>query len=91
MGKSIQKVITRGVQDLGLSAAIIATLFRKAEELLLKSKFISFEPKGNQVTVGDGNGHVLCTLQAILPAKTWIIFDDYGDRFVATLLLPSEY
>lgn len=91
MGKSIQKVMTRGVQDLGLPASVIGNLYRKAEELLSKSEFISFEPKGDQVVISDGNGKELGTTREQLPTKIWIIFDDYGDRWVATALLPSEY
>lgn len=91
MGKSIEKVMTRGVQGLGLSESVTESLFRKAEELLPKSKFLSYEPKGSQVLVSDGDGHMLSTLSVSLPAKIWIIFDDYGDHYVATALLPKEY
>lgn len=91
MGKSIQKVMTRGVQDLGLLGEVIETLFRKATELLPTTQFISFDPKGNQVSISDGNGKVLGIWKESLPRKLWIKFDDYGDRWVATLLLPSEY
>lgn len=91
MGKSIQKVMTSGVQGLGCSESVLERLFRKAEELLPTSKFISFEPKGGQITISNGDGKKLGTLNESLPTKIWIIFDDYGDRYVATMLLPSEY
>ena len=91
MGKSIQKVMTNGVQSLRLSESALERLFSKATELLSKSEFISFEPKGSQLTISNGDGKMLGTLNEVLPTKIWIIFDDYGDRFVATALLPSEY
>jgi len=91
MGKSIQKVMTRGVQGLGLSQQAIESLFRKAEELRGASTFLTFEPKGSSVSIGDGDGKALGTLPVTLPEKVWIIFDDYGDRWVATALLPREY
>lgn len=91
MGKSIQKVMTRGVEALGLSQPVIESLFRKAEELRAHSAFLTFEPKGSTVFVGNGDGKTLGTLPVALPEKIWIIFDDYGDRWVATALLPREY
>ncbi|MBW4081294.1 hypothetical protein [Paenibacillus sp. S150] len=91
MAKSIQKVITRGVQQLGISPSILESLFRKAEELLSSSTFLTFEPKGGSVLIGDGNGKSLGALNIVLPQKVWIVFDDYGNRWVATLLLPEEY
>lgn len=91
MGKSIQKVMTNGVQGLRLSDLVLERMFRKATELLPSSEFISFEPKDGQVKISNGDGKMLGTLKESLPAKIWIIFDDYGDRYVATMLLPSEY
>lgn len=91
MGKSIQKVMTRGVQELGLSSTVMDSLFRKAGDLLPKATFLSFVPEGNQVKIDDGDGRTLGSLPVTLPTKLWIISDDYVDRYVATALLPSEY
>lgn len=91
MAKSIQKIITNGVQDLNLSASLLNTLFSKADEYKDKSPFISFHPKGTSVEITDGNGKFLGNQSGFLPQKIWIIFDDHGDRLVATALLPSEY
>ncbi|HEY0828323.1 MAG TPA: hypothetical protein VGE40_09525 [Bacilli bacterium] len=91
MAKSIQKVMTRGVQNLRCSEGVLENMFQKATELLPKSNFISFDPNGGQVNISNGDGVQLGTLNTLLPTKIWVIFDDYGDRFVATALLPSEY
>lgn len=91
MPKSVQKVITRGVKGLGLSQSAIESMFRKAEELRGTSHFLTFEPKGSSVFIGDGDGKTLATLPVMLPEKVWIKFDDYGDCWVATALLPREY
>ncbi len=91
MAKSIQKITTRGVESLNLSATVLNTLFSKAVEYKEKSPFISFQPKGSGVEVTNGNGRFLGNQNSFLPEKIWIIFDDYGDRLVATALLPSEY
>jgi hypothetical protein len=91
MAKSIQKVITRGVERMGLSQPVVESLFRRAEGLMRSSTFLVFEPQNGSVLIEDGNGKKLDTMSASLPRKVWIIFDDYGDRWVATLLLPEEY
>lgn len=91
MGKSIQKVMTRGAEQLGLPRIMTERLFQKAESLLKSSPFLVFDPKNGTIVVEDGNGKKLDTLSGVLPRKVWIIFDDYGDRWVATLLLPEEY
>lgn len=91
MGKAVEKVMTRGVANLHLPQSTIEKLFRKAEELREKSPFLTYDPKGSSVYIGDGDGKTLGTLPIHLPEKVWVIFDDYGDRFVATALLPREY
>ncbi|MCY9668723.1 hypothetical protein M5X11_28010 [Paenibacillus alginolyticus] len=78
MGKSVQKVMTRGVQNLGLSQTVIETLFKKAEGLLSSTTFLAFGPKGQAISINDGNGKSLGTLPFMLPEKVWIIFDDHG-------------
>lgn len=83
--------MTRGVQHLGLSPSTMHQLFSKANELRGKSYFLTFEPHGSNCKISDGNGKPLGTVSVILPVKIWILFDDYGDRFVATALLPEEY
>lgn len=91
MAKSIKKVMTRGTQQLNLPRMMIDRLFQKAESLLKHSTFLVFETKNETITVEDGNGKRLDTVSGALPQKVWIIFDDCGDHWVATLLLPEEY
>lgn len=91
MGKPIQKVITRGVQALGLPIDVLNQFFRKANSFLPKHEFLVFDPKGSQVMIGDGDGKKLDTIQMTLPEKVWVKTDDYGDRLVITALLPREY
>ncbi|TLS48823.1 hypothetical protein FE782_28610 [Paenibacillus antri] len=91
MGKPNQKVVTHGVQALGLPPVVMNLFFRKAESFLPKHEFLVFEPQGNQVVIGDGDGKQLDTMQMTLPEKVWVKTDDYGDRLVITALLPREY
>lgn len=91
MEKGMEIVMTNGVKNLGLSQDEINRLFRKAEELRPRSAFLVFDPKGNSVYIGNGDGHILGMLHLFLPEKVWVIFDDYGDRWVATALLPREH
>lgn len=91
MGKPIQKVITRGMQQLGLAPAVINLFFRKAESFLPKHDFLVFQPQGNRIVIGDGDGKQLDALQITLPEKVWVKTDDYGDQLVITVLLPREY
>ena len=91
MGKPNQKLITRGVQHLNLPPNVMNLFFRKAESFLPKYDFLVFDPQGNQVIVGDGNGKKLDTIQITLPEKVWLKTDDHGDQLVITALLPREY
>lgn len=91
MGKPVQKVVTRGVQNLGLSPVVMNLFFWKAESFGPKHEFLVFEPQGNRVVVGNGDGKQLDTLEMMLPEKVWVKTDDYGDRLVITALLPREY
>ncbi|MFC4767175.1 hypothetical protein [Effusibacillus consociatus] len=91
MAKPVEQVMTQGVKRLQLSPVLLATLFGTAQKHLHLSTFIAFHPKGSQVQATDGNGKTLETLNVALPTKIWIIFDDYGNRWVATALLPDEY
>lgn len=91
MAKSVQQLMTRGVEGLGLSPTIMQTLFSQANKYRDRSPFLCFIQKGNQVEISDGNDKKLGSINVTLPTKIWIIFDDYGDRWVATALLPSEY
>ncbi|MFC0213858.1 hypothetical protein ACFFK0_15615 [Paenibacillus chartarius] len=91
MGKSVQKVMTRGVQHLNLPPAVVDLFFRKAESFLPKHDFLVFEPRGGRVAIGDGDGKRLDELQMSLPEKVWVKTDDYGHSLVMTALFPREY
>jgi len=91
MAKPKQKVVTRGVQGLGLDPMLLQLMFRKAESFYPKHDFLVFDPSGGRVTVGDGDGKKLDEIQTRLPEKVWLKTDDYGHQLVITALLPSEY
>ncbi|MEB3102867.1 hypothetical protein [Ferviditalea candida] len=91
MGKPIQKVATRGVQNMNLPPAVMNLFFQKAESFLPKHEFLVFEPQGNRIAVSDGDGKRLDEQQMTLPEKVWVKTDDYGDSLVITALLPREY
>ena len=91
--KQIKFYITSGVQDLNLNEDLILSLVDEAAHSFNKNEyFIVFNKENDDIKVTDGNENLLNTIfNKSIPQNLWLIFDEYDEYFVATLLLPSEY
>lgn len=97
MTKPIHYVVTNGVHGLieegRLKLDTLKLLFDLAKKNLDRTTFISFQPQPGRIHVGDGNKTLFYIEEEgiEIPRTLWINTDDYGEEFVMTALLPSEY
>jgi hypothetical protein len=94
--KQVRCVMTQGLGALELSNELIKLLFKTAIDRYVKSKgeeyMTTYQPDGINISIGDGNEKVQTDINCLgLKERIWCMIDDYGDYFVATLLMPNEY
>jgi hypothetical protein len=91
MEKKTEYLMTSGIASY-VNTIDVPLLTGIAERLHTdENYFIAFKPKGNQTTVTNGNNDTLMTLNTKVPETMYYIRDDYGDRYVSTLLFCYEY